>query len=453
MTAPSVLWFRRDLRLADHPALSIAAADGPVVPLFVLDPRFLSRAGAPRLAFLFRGLAALDESMGGGLVVRTGDPLDVVPAVAAEAGAAAVHVTADFGPYGRRRDDGAARVLAADGRRLVGTGSPYAVAPGTVTKGDGRPYAVFTPFSRAWRASGWDDPLPTPDVRWHGRERVPSEDLPAAPATAADLPPAGEDAAHDRWEAFASDGLAHYDRDRDRPDRPATSALSPYLRFGMIHPRQLLDRLGPSRAHRVFATELAWREFYGDVLFHRPESAWRDLDRRMEAMPVDTGAAARRRFDAWREGRTGYPLVDAGMRQLLATGWVHNRVRMVVASFLVKDLHLPWQWGARHFLLHLVDGDLASNNHGWQWTAGTGTDAAPYFRVFNPVAQSQRFDPDGAYIRRWVPELAHAEGVDVHAPWQSKRGVPLGYEAPMVDHAAEREEALRRYELTKRARA
>ena len=207
------------------------------------------------------------------------------------------------------------------------------------------PYAVFTPFSRAWRASGWDDPLPTPDVRWHGRERVPSEDLPVAPATAADLPPAGEDAAHDRWEAFASDGLAHYDRDRDRPDRPATSASSPYLRFGMIHPRQLLDRLGPSRAHRVFATELAWREFYGDVLFHRPESAWRDLDRRMEAMPVDTGAAARRRFDAWREGRTGYPLVDAGMRQLLATGWVHNRVRMVVASFLVKDLHLPWQVG------------------------------------------------------------------------------------------------------------
>jgi deoxyribodipyrimidine photo-lyase len=282
---------------------------------------------------------------------------------------------------------------------------------------------------------------------------VRSEDLPAAPAADADLPAAGEDAAHDRWEVFAHDGLAHYDRDRDRPDRPATSALSPYLRFGMIHPRQLLDRLGPSRAHRVFATELAWREFYADVLFHRPESAWQDLDRRMETMAVDTGATARRRFDTWREGRTGYPLVDAGMRQLLATGWVHNRVRMVVASFLVKDLHLPWQWGARHFLLRLVDGDLASNNHGWQWTAGTGTDAAPYFRVFNPVTQSQRFDPDGAYIRRWVPELAHAEGVDVHAPWQSKRGVPLGYDAPMVDHSAEREESLRRYELTKRARA
>jgi len=453
MSRPAVVWFRRDLRLADHPALAAAAADGPVVPLFVLDPLFLSRSGAPRLAFLLRGLAALDDAMGGALVVRTGDPAEVVPALAAEVGAAAVHATTDFGPYGRRRDDGVARALAADDRRVVLAGSPYAVAPGTVTKDDGRPYAVFTPFSRAWRASGWDDPLPVADVRWHRRRTMRSEGLPTAPDTDAVLPPAGEEAAHDRWEAFAHDGLAHYDRDRDRPDRAATSALSPYLRFGMIHPRQLLDRLGPSKAHRVFANELAWREFYGDVLFHHPESAWWNLDRHMDALPVDRGAAARRRFDAWREGRTGYPLVDAGMRQLLATGWIHNRVRMVVASFLVKDLHLPWQWGARHFLLHLVDGDLASNNHGWQWTAGTGTDAAPYFRVFNPVTQSRRFDPDGAYIRRWVPELAHAEGADVHAPSGSKRGLPLGYEAPIVDHAAEREEALRRYELTKAARS
>ncbi len=373
--------------------------------------------------------------------------------MAAEVGAAAVHVTADFGPYGRRRDDGAATALAADGRRLVGTGSPYAVAPGTVTKGDGRPYAVFTPFSRAWRASGWDDPLPIPDVRWHGRERVPSEELPAAPATAADLPPAGEDAAHDRWEAFASDGLAHYDRDRDRPDRPATSALSPYLRFGMIHPRQLLDRLGPSRAHRVFATELAWREFYGDVLFHRPESAWRDLDRRMEAMPVDTGAAARRRFDAWREGRTGYPLVDAGMRQLLADrlgpqpgpdGGGELPRQGPPPAVAVGCSPLPAPPGRRR--PGLEQPRLAVDR-------GDGDGRRAVLPRLQPGRQSQRFDPDGAYIRRWVPELAHAEGVDVHAPWQSKRGVPLGYEPPMVDHAAEREEALRRYELTKRARA
>jgi deoxyribodipyrimidine photo-lyase len=169
----------------------------------------------------------------------------------------------------------------------------------------------------------------------------------------------------------------------------------------------------------------------------------------MDAMPVDTGRDARRRFEAWQRGETGYPIVDAGMRQLLATGWMHNRVRMVVASFLVKDLHLPWQWGARHFMVHLVDGDLASNSHGWQWTAGTGTDAAPYFRIFNPVTQSKRFDPDGVYIRRWVPELAYIDGDNVHAPWDSGRGVPLGYHPPMVDHREERAEALRRYQLVR----
>jgi deoxyribodipyrimidine photo-lyase len=454
VSAPSILWFRRDLRLADHPALTAAAADGAVLPLFVLDPLFLARAGPPRLIFLFRGLAALDETMGGALVVRSGDPAEVVPGLAEELGATTVHASADFGPYGRQRDAAVAAALAERGRRLVLTGSPYAVPPGTVTKADGQPYAVFTPFSRAWRAAGWDAPLPVPEVRWHRPRRpsVASDDLPREPTTDAELPPAGEEAAHARWDAFTDDGLAGYDADRDRPDRPGTSGLSPYLRFGMIHPRQLLDRLGHSTAHRSFGTELAWRDFYADVLFREPRSAWWNLDRGMDALPVDRGAAARPRFDAWREGRTGYPLVDAGMRQLLATGWMHNRVRMVVASFLVKDLHLPWQWGARHFLVHLVDGDLASNNHGWQWAAGTGTDAAPYFRVFNPVSQSERFDPDGAYLRRWVPELAHVDGADVHAPWRSKRGLPLGYDPPMVDHAEERQEALRRYDVVRSAR-
>jgi deoxyribodipyrimidine photo-lyase len=447
----SILWFRRDLRLADHPALSEAAGDGSVTPVFVVDPLFLSRSGPARLSFLLRGLTALDGSMGGALVVRTGDPTVVVPALAAEVGARTVHATADFGPYGRRRDAAVERALAADGRALVVTSSPYAVAPGLVTKDDASPYAVFTPFSRAWRAVGWDRPLLEPEVTWRGRPAVPSEDLPASPAVAAELPVAGEDAAHARWQAFSSDALAGYQEQRNQPGLPGTSALSPYLRFGMIHPRQLLDELGEPRAHQVFASELAWREFYADVLFHHPRSAHENLNRRMDAMAVDTGAAARERFAAWTRGETGYPIVDAGMRQLLATGWMHNRVRMIVASFLVKDLHLPWQWGARHFMLHLVDGDLASNSHGWQWTAGTGTDAAPYFRIFNPVSQSQRFDPDGTYIRRWVPALAHVDGAEAHAPWLSKRGVPMGYQPPMVDHAREREESLRRYEATKGA--
>ncbi len=321
-------------------------------------------------------------------------------------------------------------------------------------KGDGRPYAVFTPFARSWRAAGRNgstiQPTAGADVRW--ARRTASEPLPEPPAVEAVLPPAGEVAAHERLDAFVAGGLAAYDTDRDRPDLDGTSGLSPYLKWGCLHPRQALAQLGHSPAHDRFRTELAWREFYADIVFHQPRSPWHNLDRRMDAMEVDDGAGAEQRLIEWAAGATGYPIVDAGMRQLLATGWMHNRVRMVTASFLVKDLHLPWQWGARHFLDHLVDGDLASNNLGWQWVAGTGTDAAPYFRIFNPVAQSQRFDPGGGYIRRWVPELRGLGDRDIHAPFLVGRGVPghgppLGYVGPMVDHAVEREEALRRYAL------
>jgi deoxyribodipyrimidine photo-lyase len=447
----AILWFRRDLRLADHPALAAAAADHrEVVPLFVVDPRFTRRAGAPRRAFLADCLAALDASIGGTLVCRYGDPVDVVARLAAEVGADEVVVTRDFGPYGRQRDVEVAARLTRDGRRLRGAGTPYAVAPGTVTKADGGPYAVFTPFSRAWRSAGWPAPLDTPgDVRWVGAPQIPTEGLPPRPDPGCELPAAGEPAAHGRWAAFVAaggDGLDGYHEHRDQPGRPGTSRLSPYLRWGVVHPRTLLAELGDSRAHEVFRSELAWREFYADVLHHQPDTAWRNLNRRMDALPVDTDARARARFAAWQAGRTGYPIVDAGMRQLAATGWMHNRVRMIVASFLVKDLHLPWQWGARHFLDRLVDGDLASNSHGWQWTAGTGTDAAPYFRVFNPVAQGERYDPDGAYVRRWVPEVADLPDRFVHAPWRRPGGVPAGYLAPIVDHAAERADALQRYQ-------
>jgi deoxyribodipyrimidine photo-lyase len=445
----SVMWFRRDLRVEANAALAHAAADGAVVPLFVLDPAF-ARAGAPRRAFLAATLHALRESTDGALVVRAGDPAEVVPAVAGEAGASVVVATGDDGPYGRRRDEAVARSLAREGRQLRLVGSPYAVRPGAVTKADGAPYAVFTPFLRAWSAQP-AEPVPAPDgaVRW-GHLR-PTGRVPAVPADArrVDLPPAGEDAARSRWADFLDagpDGLDGYDARRDLPGLAGTSAMSPYLRWGAVHPSQLLADLDPSRpAHATFAAELAWREFYADVLLHHPDSGWRNLDRRMDAMPVDVDAAARRRFAAWRDGATGYPIVDAGMRQLLATGWMHNRVRMITASFLVKDLHLPWQWGARHFMRHLVDGDLASNSHGWQWSAGTGTDAAPYFRIFNPVRQGETCDADGTYVRRWVPELAGLDDRDLHAPWRSRHGPPPGYPAPIVDHAAERREALHRY--------
>jgi deoxyribodipyrimidine photo-lyase len=425
-----VMWFRRDLRLADHSALVAAASTGlPVVPLFVVDPAFAA-AGAPRREYMQRALRSLDHSMGGALVYRNGDPADVVPRFAAEVGAESVFVSRDYGPYGRRRDGKCADRLRADGRAFIGQGSPYAVAPGSVVKDDGTPYAMFTPFRKRWRSHAVAAPLGAPNVEWLGNPTVACDGIPVAVDPGCDLPEIGETAATERWSAFADGPLDEYDQRRDLPAIAGTSALSADLRWGVVHPRQLLADLSPCAAHDTFAKELAWRDFYADVLYRRPESAWANLDPRMDAMPIDTDDDARRRFTSWAAGQTGFPIVDAGMRQLLATGWMHNRVRMITASFMVKDLHLPWQWGARHFMNHLIDGDLASNNHGWQWAAGTGTDAAPYFRVFNPTAQAQRFDPDSEYARRWISEF----------------GTPA-YPAAMVDHAVERGEALHRYGL------
>jgi deoxyribodipyrimidine photo-lyase len=462
----SVLWLRRDLRRSDHPALGAAAeeatAGGRVLPLFVVDPALWQPSGVTRRAWLARSLAALSADLVGALVVRYGDPRTVVPAVVAElsgsrSGAAAhsaaprVHVTADAGPYGRRRDEAVGQRLEEMGSALVRTGTPYAVGPGTIVKADGSPYQVFTPFARAWADHGWPAPAPAPaGIRW--ATTVPSEGLPAEPSAEElgdlTLPPVGEAAARARWQEFLDDGLEQYGERRDRPDLVGTSELSAYLKFGEIHPRTLLADLARRRGRgpQTYRTELAWREFYADVLWHRPGTARESHQPRFAAMSWSPPGAS---FDAWRTGRTGYPFVDAGMRQLLAEGWMHNRVRMVVASFLVKDLHVAWTHGARHFMHHLRDGDLASNAHGWQWAAGTGTDAAPYVRVFNPVTQGRRFDPDGAYVRRYVPELRHLAGADVHEPWAAEGGYDGGYPERIVDHATERLEALRRFEATR----
>jgi deoxyribodipyrimidine photo-lyase len=357
-----VMWFRRDLRLADHPALSAAAATGlPVVPLFVVDPAFTS-AGAPRREYMQRALRSLDHSTGDALVYRNGDPTMVVPRFAAEVGADSVFVSRDYGPYGRRRDATIAERLRADGRRLAGHGSPYAVAPGSVVKDDGNPYAMFTPFLKRWRTHAVPAPLEVPDVQWLGNPDIACDGTPPALDPVCELPEIGEDAASARWTEFANGPLDAYDECRDVPSIAGTSHLSADLRWGVVHPRQLLADLSPNKAHDTFAAELAWRDFYADLLHRRPDSAWANLDARMDAMQVDTDDDARRRFGAW--------------------------------------------------------------------AAGTGTDAAPYFRVFNPTAQAQRFDPDDAYARRWIPEL----GTSAYPP-------------PMVDHAAERGEALRRYGL------
>jgi deoxyribodipyrimidine photo-lyase len=445
----AVLWFRRDLRLSDNPALVEAVRDAEeVIGLFCLDPALLGPAGGPRRAFLFRCLRALDESMGGTLVVREGDPAQVVPELAIEVDAASVHHAEDFGPYGRRRDEAVAERLVEAGVEVVRTGSPYAVPPGSVRNKAGDRYRVFTPFSRAWRDHGWPDPVRTPSrIPW---TTPPSDPIPADPDVGdVVLPDAGESAARRRLDAFLRSDAAAYADQRDVPGADATSRLSPHLRWGTIHPRQVLYRLGRTTGEQVFATELCWREFYADVLFHEPTSARESMDDRVGGMPWDRGADADELFEAWSQGRTGYPIVDAGMRQLLAEGWVHNRVRMIVASFLVKDLHLDWQRGARWFMQHLVDGDLASNQHGWQWTAGTGTDPSPFFRIFNPTTQGERFDPDGTYVRRYVPELAGVPAAHVHRPHEAPGGAPAGYPEPAVDHLDERAESLRRYEATR----
>jgi deoxyribodipyrimidine photo-lyase len=441
----SIMWFRRDLRLSDNPALVQAASNADeVVALFVLDDALRNPSGPNRLAFLYSNLEDLNDRIDGHLVVRSGNPAEAVASVAREVDASQVFCAEDFGPYGRERDDEVEAALAKDSRTLERVDSNYAVEPGSVTKDNGEPFKVFTPFSRAWERHGWGDPVRAPkSVKW---AKLKSEGVPAAPDITAELPKPGEAVAMRRARKFVDERVGKYDQARDFPARNATSRLSPYLKYGLIHPRQVLALLGRSKPEAVFRSELCWREFYADVLFHNPSSRDHALNESMKKMQLDTGKTADKRFDAWAAGKTGYPIVDAGMRQLVGEAYVHNRLRMVVASFLVKDLHVDWTRGARYFLHHLVDGDLASNNHGWQWVAGTGTDAAPYFRIFNPVTQGKRFDPDGEFIRKWVPELKGLDNKLIHEPWLAKDGIPEGYVERIVDHGEERKESLRRYQ-------
>jgi deoxyribodipyrimidine photo-lyase len=457
----ALLWLRRDLRRGDLPALGAAhdaaghddSDSDDVHVVFVIDPALWGRAGRVRTAWLAASVRAAVAAYDGRLSVRLGNPRTLVPNLAKDLGATSVHVSSEPFPYGRARDAAVREGLEGHGISWVETGSPYAVTPGRVRKGDETPYQVFTPFSRAWREHGWRGPAEEPEglsLAAADDDKRVSAMLDAALSDAPeDLPEAGETAALERWRAFQERALDDYGTARDLPAVRGTSGLSPYLKVGAIHPRTLLADLAPRRSKDAltFASELCWRDFYADVLWHNPDSAWHDLRNDLGALEYDESADD---LDAWRAGRTGYPIVDAGMRQLLATGWMHNRVRMITASFFAKDLHAWWPIGARHFLDHLLDGDLASNNHGWQWTAGTGTDASPYFRVFNPVTQGKKFDPQGDYVRRWVPELAHLAGKAVHEPWEHDDGYAHDYPQRIVDHAEERKVALERYQRANR---
>lgn len=463
MSSPVIFWFRRDLRVADNPALCAAARAGAVVALFVVDPELVAPVGLTRASYVAASLAALNEAIDGRLVIRVGDPKIVVAQLARSLGARRVYASGDWTPRSRERDRAVAAALAAFGGELVTIDSPYVVAPGTIRQSSGAPYRVYGAFRRAWETHLGTPPSPVPDVEWVALDGVAAAtlvelaarrrpayfaDLPDAPAT--EVPAAGEragEAALDRFAARVDD----YAEQRDLPGLDATSRLSPFLHVGALHPRTVLAALdGPSAGRGAFRAEIGWREFYADVLSHRPDSAWHSLQPRFDSLRVDRDDAAVARFHAWARGETGFPLVDAGMRQLLAEGWMHNRVRMVTASFLVKHLHVDWRWGASWFLWRLVDGDVASNQHGWQWTAGSGTDAAPFHRIFSPSRQAERFDPRGDYVRRYVPELSAVAAPDLTRV-DVDTLVRSGYRAPIVDAGVERRDALARFAETRRA--
>jgi deoxyribodipyrimidine photo-lyase len=436
----NIIWFRRDLRIGDHPALLEAIKNSDeIVPLFILDKSQIEEAGAKLLAYMGQSLRALDESLGNKLHIIEGDQVEVLKDLIARYNVKEVHISDEYERYGAARD---ARVEAA-GIPLVRSGSPYAVKPGRVVKpSDATPYRVYTPFYRAWRTHGYRGPVaapkeikaPTPPAEYRKFPDFPFPD-------GVNVIEAGEAAALRRFKEFKKKGLDSYDENRNFASIDGTSKMSTYLKFGEIHPRTLLDGLDETKAQDTFRKEIAWREFYADVLFNNPDTDTEYYAPRFKEMRYDKPG---KQLKAWCEGKTGYPFVDAAMRQLLVEGWMHNRTRMVVASFLVKDLHLEWQLGERFFAEHLVDYDVASNAHGWQWTAGTGTDASPYYRVFNPIEQGRRFDENGDYIRKYVPELAHLSGAEIHEPWLFLDGYSHDYPERIVDHAVERIESLER---------
>jgi len=451
MTA--ILWFRRDLRLTDNHALQTALEHAPVIPVFIFDSLLLSRPAIGRQNFLFNSLRALDEDLrkrGSRLIVRRGEPLLVLSALFHESQAAEIIAEEDTTPYARKRDQAIARKLPL---RLVFGQTVH--HPDLIKTKQGKPYTIYTPFSRAWKLhlpsslplSPAPDHIPTP-------ENLFSELIPDAPES--DLFPAGEAGAMERLRKFSDPGrrsaIYAYGETRNRLDLDGTSSLSPYIRFGVLGLRQVVQTANQAllfandiharKSAEVWLNELIWREFYISILYHFPHVSQTAFRQGMQNIAWRNEPSE---FEAWKNGVTGVPVVDAAMRQLRATGWMHNRARMIAASYLVKDLLVDWQWGEQWFMETLLDGDPAANNGGWQWSAGTGTDAAPYFRIFNPALQSKKFDPDGDYIRTWVPELAHLPSEVIHAPHEHNiraTGYPA---APLVDHKFARERALEAY--------
>lgn len=466
MNETVIMWFRRDLRLNDNLALRAAMHSGrPVIPLFIFDPAILNsnRLGSPRLKFMLNALEALDTSLweqGSRLLIEHGNPPEVLPQIIERFNATTVYFNRDYTPYARRRDEALNVPLQSFDDALLHP-------PRSVMKADGDPYIVFTPFKKQFLRL--QHPTVVHDYL-DARRFYRFENNTAPVPTLADLdfpdtfgvPEASEAAAIGRLETFMAESVYVYSTTRNRlvaapwyDERPGSSYLSPYFRLGLLSPRQALAAAqeaslkAPDEDARqsveVFISELIWREFYMHILYHFPYVMHRNFQSKYDALEWENNPEL---LQAWKNGTTGYPIVDAAMRQLKGIGWMPNRARMIVASFLTKDLLIDWRHGELHFMQWLIDGDPAANNGGWQWAAGTGTDAQPYFRIFNPVSQSQKFDPDGEYIRHWVPELTDVPLRYIHAPWEMHQP-PADYPPPIVDHATARQRALNMYKGVK----
>ncbi len=461
MATTAIVWFRRDLRVHDHPSLTAATRSADrVVPVFVIDDALLRGRlpSGPRTNFMLgclRELRAALRVRGADLVIRRGRPERELARLAEETGADAIHFASDVSPYAMARDRRVTEAMAQAGVEVVRHPGLFVADVGKPRTKDGKPFGMFTPFWRVWerlerrevhgapRALGFPKGLAAGDI--------PSLDELGLTDDLADPFEPGEKAARKRMHAWLRDGIADY---ADRHDRleGGTSELSPYLHFGCVSPRELEEKAGPGE----FVRQLCWRDFYAHVLLHNPGNALRAHQPVMDGLEWEDDDEG---FEAWCEGRTGFPVVDAGMRQLRTRGWMHNRARLIVASFLTKDLHVDWRRGEAHFMRYLLCGDEASNNGNWQWVTSVGVDPAPYFRrLYNPAAQQQRHDPDGAYVRRWVPELRDVPIERLAEPWrmtddeQAEAGCVIGrdYPEPIVDHKQERERAIARYRAVRR---
>lgn len=473
--APVILWFRQDLRLHDNPALAAAVASGsPVIAVYILDDVNAGpwKMGGASRWWLHHSLRGLDKKLSGGLSCYTGDAGEIIRNLVQEMKASAVFWNRCYEPWRVSRDETIKAMLKDMGVAAQSGNSSLLYEPWEVKKDDGTPYRVFTPFFRRGCLGAGEPPAPLPAPK-----KIETAAKPAGAKTidALGLLPTrprwdrkmeqywtiGEDGALARLDAFLDEGLDNYKDGRNNPSAPHVSRLSPYLHFGEISPRLIWHKTrarmvadGMERDGDHFLSELGWREFSYSLLYFNKTLPTEPLQKRFEAFPWVSDDKA---LLAWQRGLTGYPIVDAGMRELWETGYMHNRVRMIVGSFLVKDLMLHWVEGEKWFWDCLVDADLANNAASWQWIAGCGADAAPYFRIFNPVGQGEKFDADGAYVRRWCPELAKLPDDLIHRPWEApplelaEAGVTLGktYPHPIVDHKAARDRALAAFQVTK----